>query len=424
MPGIVRKEASQALNDESSRPGQPTTPISVTMLGALPPWRGVAGYTRGLLEGLDANGDADIEFIDFTSLYPAKLYPGGDPEDRGAGRPTFNNVQQRVILAWYNPFSWIWAGLTFRGSVLHAQWWSYVLAPVYLTILALARLRRRRVIVTIHNVRPHEGGRIGRWLNEAVLRLAHHFIVHVEQNAETLTSVYPASEGHITVVPFGMVPAGENMKPSKRAACEDLRLPVDVPVILAFGNIRPYKGLDVLLRAVRQVIDAGQDVKLAIAGEPWGDFGKYQALIEELDLNGYVQTRLEYVSEPTVQALFAVAAVAVFPYTSFDAQSAAAAVAVEFGVPLIVSDAGGLAELVDDPRAIVPANDAPALATALQAVLADDHLRAKLASDSQRIANENDWPSVGKQTTRLYRQLAKHGSVPGNEFGPKEVSWR
>jgi glycosyltransferase involved in cell wall biosynthesis len=377
------------------------------MLGALPPWRGVAPYTRHLLEGLEGVEGLDIEFIDFTSLYPQRLYPGGEPRDRNGTRPHFRKARVRGLLAWYNPLTWAWAGLTLRGRVVHAQWWSYILAPVYLVALALARLRGRRVVLTVHNVQLHEESRWKRWLYESVFRLANHFILHSQRNAEALAELYPSSAGRVTVVPHGLLTAGAARGPSRLEARRELDLPANGPVILAFGNIRAYKGLDVLLRALGRMLEEGQEPTLAIAGQPWGDFGPYQRIIDELGLDGHVRTWLGYVPDEAIPTFFAAADLAAFPYTHFDAQSGAAALALWFRLPMVVSDVGGLPDVVADPRSVVPPNDSIALARVMSTILADDALRAKLAADARQRALEFDWGVIARKTADVYSGLMR-----------------
>ena len=405
-PSLAPSSQTVADRDRSQQgtAGTPA-PVSITMLGALPPWRGVAPYTRHLLDGLEGVEELEVEFLDFVSLYPPRLYPGGEPRDRNGSRPSFRRVRMRRLLAWYNPLSWLWAGLTLRGSVLHAQWWSYVLAPVYLAVLGLARLRGRRVVLTLHNVMPHEAASWRRWLFQSVFCLAHRFIVHSERNAQVLLEQYPRAAGRVTVVPMGIHTVAAERKVTRREARGRLELPAESRVILAFGNIRPYKGLDVLLRALRRVVDAGQEATLLVAGQPWDSFERYGRLIDELDLAAHVRLRLEYLPESEVEACFAAADLAVFPYTHFDAQSAAATLALSSGVPLVVSDVGGLPELVDDARAVTPANDPEALAQTLRTVLDDEALLAKLAADAKRRAAELDWGVIAQRTVEVYRAI-------------------
>lgn len=408
----MTSDQAKAANDQTTGAHEETlefpasTRLAVTMLGALPPWRGVAPYTRHLVEALEAEEELDVEFLDFVSLYPPRLYPGGDPIDRTGTRPSFRRVRVRRMLAWYNPFTWLWAGLTLRGRIVHAQWWSFILAPVYLAVLGLARLRGRKVVLTLHNVLPHEGGRWQRWLYRGGLRFAHHFIVHSQRSAETLAAVYPAAAGRVTVVPHGLLRATKTRELPRQEARRQMGLPADRLVILAFGNIRPYKGLAVLLQAFRQVLSAEQEAILVVAGQPWRGFEPYQRIIDDLSLGANVRTWLEFVPEGEVEAIFAAADLAVFPYTHFDAQSGAATLALSFGLPILVSDVGGLPDLVNDPRAVVPANDSAALAEAILAVLADATLRAKLATDARRTAAQLGWESIAQKTVAVYRALA------------------
>lgn len=383
----------------------PSAPVSVTILGALPPWRAVGPYTRSLVQALDAIEDLDLEFLDFSSLYPPKLYPGGDPIDRTGSRPSFRRVRLRRLLAWYNPFSWVWAGLTLRGRIVHAQWWSFILAPVYFTVLGLARLRGRKVVLTLHNVLPHEGGRWQRWMFLSVLRFGHHFIVHAQRNVEALTAVYPPATGRVTVVPLGLHTVDAKRKLTAEEARIELGLPPSQPMILAFGNIRPYKGIDVLLQAFRRVLKVGQNATLVIAGQPWDNFEPYRLLVEELALGAHVRTWLQYVPEERVEVFFKAATLAVYPYTHFDSQSAAATLALSFDVPVLVSDVGALPDLVDDSRAVVPPNDPAALADAILAVLTDDSLRAKLATDARHSATQLDWGGIARQTIDVYGRV-------------------
>ncbi len=390
----------------ASAQSRDTTQLEIAMLGALPPWRGVAPYTRDLVTALEEVEGLGVEFFDFAALYPARLYPGGAPVDPDGTPPRFARTQVRRYLTWYNPTSWGRAGLAMRGRVVHGQCWSYVLSPIYAAALSLARARGSRIILTLHNVRPHERSAWKRRLYQSVFRLADHFIVHSHRNAQELIEAHPRALGRLTVIPLGLHSVPRTRGLSQEEARRELGLPLDRPVVLAFGNIRPYKGLDVLLPAFRRALDAGTEATLVIAGQPWCDFEPYRRLIEELGLSSHVRAWLEFVPEQRMEAFFAAADLAVYPYTSFDAQSAAATLALSSGLPIVVSDIGGLPELVDDSRAVVPPDDPEALAGALRAVLSDAGLRAELAGASRRRAAELDWRSVAQHTAEVYRELA------------------
>lgn len=379
--------------------------LSVTMIGTLPPWRAAAPYTKHLVEALETVDGVELEFYDFAALYPPFLYPGGEPMDKGAKRPRFRRVAVRRMLAWYNPFTWLRAGFGLRGRVVHAQWWSYVLAPVYLAVLGLARLRGRKVVLTLHNIEPHEGGRWRRALCRSVLRLGDAYIVHTEANAAALATAEPKAAGRTYVVPHGLIEVAGGGQLTQGEARRGLGLPQSGRVVLAFGNIRPYKGLDVLLRALRLVVDAGHEVTLVVAGQPWGSFEPYEQLIKQLGLRGHVRTWLEFLPDEQLAPFFVAADVAVYPYTHFDAQSGAATAALSLGVPIVVSDVGGLPELAGDARAVVRPNDPQALAESLITVLSDDLLRERLAADARERARGLDWDAIALRTAEVYRAV-------------------
>ena len=111
-------------------------------------------------------------------MYPRLLYPGSRLEDPTSRPPEHPNLTVERSLTWYNPFGWLAAGLRARGPVLHVQWWSLPLAPVFITLLAIGRVRGLSTVCTVHNVEPHERSRLfraaGRILYELADRAAKH----------------------------------------------------------------------------------------------------------------------------------------------------------------------------------------------------------------------------------------------------------
>jgi glycosyltransferase involved in cell wall biosynthesis len=379
--------------------------VRVTLISTLPPHKGVADYTAHLVGGLAQDPSVSLEVIDFASLYPRWLYPGGELRDPTAERPRLPNVRIRTMLGWYNPLSWLFAGLTLKGEVVHAQWWSYILAPMYLVALTLARLRRRCVVITVHNVEPHESGRWRRLLNGLVLRLADGYIVHDARSRDRLAEMVPAGKP-IAVIYHGIL-SSSGAELSAADARRALRVPGGAKVVLCFGNIRPYKGVDVLLRAFARVRERVPGARLIIAGEPWEDWARYDALIAGLGLRDAVDAHLGFVPASDVGAFFAAADVVVLPYLRFDAQSGVGTRALYHGKALVVTDVGGLPELVGDERAVVPPGDADRLAAALTAALTDGALRARLEDDSKARARDLRWDVIAEQTAAFYRSFAR-----------------
>ena len=387
--------------------------LRVTIVSTLPPNMGVADYSSHLVRSLAKLPDVALDVIDFSSLYPGRFYPGQKVKDATAQSLDLPNVPVRRLLSWYNPLGWVWAGLSVHGDVVHAQWWSYVLAPIYAVVLSLARLRGKRIVLTVHNVLPHEGGLLRRVLNRAVLGLANSYIVHNTQS-EPLLRQQVGRLKPIAVIPHGILEAA-GAPIGGAEAKRVLGIPSAARVVLQFGNIRAYKGIDVLLHAFAEVRMRVPEALLLIAGNPWEGWAPYQETIDELGLASAVRTHLEFVPAEQVRLFFSAADVVVLPYTHFDAQSGVGARALHHGRALIVSNAGGLPELIEDKRAIVAAGDKGQLAQAITAVLTDDALRLALEAQSVKRANELQWDAIANTTAGLYAsQLGQVRESPGS----------
>ena len=393
-----------ALRTPGSTPSGNANRVTVSLVGTLPPVKGVSAYTAQLLGALAHDPDVGVEFAGFRRIYPRRAYPGGDPDEAGLATPAFDDVRIRNSITWYNPLSWITAGFALRGDVVHAQWWSYALAPVYVTMLVIARLRGKRVLLTVHNVEPHEGGIAKRVLNRIVFRLGHAYIVHSEQNRAALQHAVGGDPSRITVLPHGVLDTPRSGI-SRATARERLGLPRDARVILCFGNIRAYKGVDVLLRAFAVVLRDEPDALLLIAGKPWEDWSPYKVLIDELGIADRVRCFLDYIPTPEIEAYFVAADLVALPYTHFDAQSGVGTRALPFGRPLVVSNVGGLPELVMETAAVVPPSNPEALAQAITRILGDPAMRDRMAVDSLTIAGALGWDRIAMHTVELYRRM-------------------
>jgi glycosyltransferase involved in cell wall biosynthesis len=387
--------------------------FSVSIVGSLPPVKGVSAYTLSLLEALDEHGQLEVNFVGFRGIYPHWAYPGGSPIEPNGKSPLLLGVRHRRPMSWYNPFSWAWAGLRMRGRLVHVQWWSYALAPIYMTTLGLARLRRKRIVMTVHNVEPHETGMLKRFLNRQVFRFAHHFIVHSEANKTTLQRLLRCDPGRISVLPHGVLDTprtGMNRAQARRK----LGIAGEAHVILCFGNIRPYKGVDVLLRAFANVCLNEPQALLVIAGQPWGDWAPYQTLIDELGIGARVHRRLEYIPSDEIEPYFVAADVVALPYTHFDAQSGVGTRALPFGRPLVVTNTGGLPELVLDEEAVVPAGDAEALARSLLRIIGDAAIRDRMSVESLALAASLGWEAIAERTVEIYAAVLGDEGTPAD----------
>jgi len=367
--------------------------MKVSMISTLPPIKGLSPYTLGLVKELSK--ECEIDFYGFKSIYPEFLYPGGTKTDEPT--PEINNVNIYNKLTWYNPFSWISVGFKINTDILHVQWWSWFLAPVYLTTLSIAKARGKRIIMTIHNVQPHEKAFYKRFLNSSVINLADEYIVHNEENKilfqqikNTNKKIHVLSHGIIEIEKSNI--SIENLKKQYGFSKND-------KILLFFGNIRDYKGLDVMFESLSELKD--KNIKLIVAGKPWKDFKEYNERIEKLDLKERIKLFLEFNSEKTVSELFKISNVIVYPYKEFEASSGAGTIALNFEKAIVVTSVGGLPELVKDKNVIAKPSDADSLTKAIIYTLNNKN-KKNLEQDSKRIAKQFSWKDIAQKTMEVY----------------------
>jgi glycosyltransferase involved in cell wall biosynthesis len=336
--------------------------LHVLMAGSFPPQsQGISRYCGQVASALSEY--CTVSAVGFRRMYPRRLFPGhGAPLDPSARAPVGTHLHVAHTLDYRNPLTWLRAVRTADAGILHIQWWSLPLFPVFLSMAAVFRRRGKKVVVTVHNVEPHETSALFARATSIVCRQADAVLVHGETNRERFFTVYPQIPRE-KVHSIPMVLPEIARSPSAMEARSRLDLRADSQVIMFFGIIRPYKGLEVLLQAFAQVAQARADCILLIAGKPWSDMASLHEQLGGHEAAGKIRPHLEYIPETDVPVFLAAADLVVLPYVHFAAQSAVAALAIAAKVPVIVSDAGGLPEALGyDSAWIVPAGDSAALA--------------------------------------------------------------
>lgn len=305
------------------------------LIGPTHPYKGgVAQHTTTLAHELAGAGH-EVDLVSWSAQYPAKLYPGvqrvEEPEI-----PVF--PQTRYPLAWFRPDSWWRVGrqLRARGTDLVV----FVLVtpvqiPAYLAIMAALstgrRGRRPRTAVICHNVLPHEPNPGDRQLIRALLRRADVAVVHSDSEAE-LAGQMGARDVRTRELPsFGpALRSGATQGPGGGG-------------LLFFGFLRPYKGVDLLLRALARV----PDVRLVVAGESWEGEEPLRTLVGELGLTDRVELRLRYLADDELERLLGAADALVIPYRS-GTGTQHVRIAHRHGLPVIASRISTIPTQVED----------------------------------------------------------------------------
>jgi len=385
--------------------------MKIAILGSYPPIRGISPYCAEFANAL-SNHIKNIEFISFKKIYPAFLYPDGDNQtDCSTTVKTAPNLLIKHNLCWYNPFSWIKEAFSNNCDILHAQWWSFALLPIYLIILSITKLRRKAVVITVHNVLPHEASAIYRICTSLLFKTADHFIVHTEINKVQLVSCFKIAQKSITVIPHGPIGLYGDLEDRPDAGSNNLKKRLNIDdncrVVLLFGAIREYKGVDTAIKALEKICNQGLNCHLIIAGKAWVTWEYYDKLIKQFKLEKRVTLFTDYIPSDQVKSFFDCADLVVLPYKHFDSQSGVASVAGAFGKPMVVSDTGGLSDWVANKRWALPPGDVDALSMAMRECLEDQKILDKMAYESKAMAELHSWDSIARKTSELYEEILK-----------------
>ena len=376
---------------------------TVSILGTLPPIRALSSYCFELAHAIAEK--FPVEFISFKKIYPSFLYPGGAPDDDTSYPPvSTSRIHEKRHLTWYNPLSWFIEGISAKGALLHAQWWSMPLFPIYLIICFCFKAKKRPVIFTVHNVLSHEKSNLYFRLSQILFKLGDFFIVHSAVNREQMHTFYKISLDRISVIPHGSLDFHVRQNVNKKALRKEMGVDQNARVILLFGAIRPYKGIDTAIRAFAEVIRQIPDARLFIAGRAWEDWQPYARLINDLEVQKYVITALDYIPSGNVYKYFEISDLCLFPYHHFDSQSGAGSAALSFRKPMIVANVGGLPDLVKDPQWVVPPGNATDLAEAMIRCLENPDLLERMKSDINTIAAQFSWSAIADKTTEVYKK--------------------
>jgi glycosyltransferase involved in cell wall biosynthesis len=376
--------------------------LKVTLIGTYPPQKGISAYCGGLSSSLSHR--IEVEFISFKKIYPKFLHPVKNIINDKMFIPTTNdNLKVKTILKYYNPLTWFRVGLFSEGNIIHIQWWTTFLFPIFFTIAILSKIKGKIVIITAHNIIPHERHILDITLVKLLFGLADRIIVHSNRNIDQINAMSSKFAEKTIVIPHGILDKYICSEVSKDEYRSKLGLPLQSKIILFFGGIRDYKGLDVLIETMHHVIECDKSIILCIAGQPWASFKKYNDLIRKFNLESNVKLFLSFIPDSNVESFFRSADLVVLPYTRFSSQSGFGLTALAFEIPLIVTDVGGLSELVKDKNFVVEPNNPRALAEKILLALGDDELLKKLSEDSRDLAEEYSWDKIAEKTVELYK---------------------
>lgn len=378
--------------------------MNIKFIGPAYPYRGGLATIIETLARTFAGRGGEVSIDTFSLQYPRLLFPGKS-QFRTGPAPTDLTIERTVSTI--NPLSWWRVGRKLRRQrpdLVVLKYWTPLMAPCFGTICRLARKNdKTKVVVHVDNITPHENHFYDRVLNRYFLRSVDGFVYMseaVKSDLDTYGLGKPALfSPHPLFDTYGQ-------RVDRTEACTRLGLDPQTEYTMFFGYIRDYKGLDLLIDAWAMLHKKGltEGRKLLVVGEVYGADTKYTEQIARLGLEDEVIMHTRFVPDGEVADYFSVAQMVALPYKSAT-QSGVTQVAYAFGVPMIVTRVGGLAEIVPDGVVGLLADvSAESVAEAIEKAWQEgnlDRFREGIEQEKHRFS----WDATADVIEQLYGQI-------------------
>jgi len=320
--------------------------LKIVIIGTAYPFRGgLASFNERLAEEFIEQGH-EVVIYTFTLQYPGFLFPG---KTQYSEDPKPKHLKIIPILNSVNPFNWIKAGLKIKkekADIIISKFWLPFMGPSLGTTIRLAKNKNTKVISVLDNIIPHEK-RIGDYI------LAKYFVGAVDKFIAMSASVKEDMKKFTTSKPVKLIahPIYDNYGEilDKSVARENIGIEKEGKYLMFFGFIRDYKGLDLLLDAMADDRIKDKDIKCIVAGEYYGNKEKYDTQIKELGIEDRMILKTDFIPNEEVKDYFSAADLIVQPYKTAT-QSGISQIAYHFEKPMIVTNVGGLPEIVDNGK--------------------------------------------------------------------------
>lgn len=365
--------------------------MNIILIGPAYPYRGgIAAFNERLAQEFMREGH-QVELITFSLQYPSFLFPG---TTQYSTDPAPNDLTITRSINSVNPLTW---GKTARlirrrnPDVVVFAYWMAFMAPCYTTIAHSLRRHHIRTVGLIHNMIPHEPNLLDKLF-------APRFVASMDAFAALSRSVVDdiaRLDNHNKPKAFCHHPLYDNFGTpvSREEALCHLGLDAKCRYVLFFGLIRDYKGLDLLMEAFAD--PRLSDVQLIVAGECYGSFTKYNELEQRLHLSNHIIWHRQFIANEEVKHYFAAASIVAQPYRTAT-QSGVTQIAYHFERPMLVTNVGGLAEIVPDGRVgRVVSPNATSIANAL-ADFFDNNREATFTEGVRQEKTKYTWSNMTK----------------------------
>lgn len=363
--------------------------MKVVIIGPAHPLRGgLSTFNERLAAAFMSEGHS-CEIWSFSLQYPSFLFPG---TTQYTTEPAPASLTIRTVINSVNPFNWVRVGNALkkaRPDVVLVRYWLPFMGPALGTILRRVKKNNHtRIVALTDNVIPHEKRPGDKAFTKYFLKACHAFITMSEKVLDDLRKFERNKPAKLVMHPlydnFG-APV------SKAEARQKLGLDMDGRLILFFGFIRRYKGLDLLLEAMAEARMRQQQIRLLVAGEFYEDEKPYQAIIDQRGISDRLIMRTQFIPDIEVRYYLCAADAVVQPYRNAT-QSGVTPLAYHFEKPMIVTNVGGLPKLVPDGRSgLVCEPDPSSIAGAIVRFyeLGEDYFIPHLRTEKQKYSWQN-----------------------------------
>lgn len=378
--------------------------MKITILGTAYPFRGgLAAFNERLARQFQAEGH-QVEVLTFTLQYPSFLFPG---KTQYSAEEAPADLHIRRVLSSVDPITWIKVGRELKKSapdILISCYWMSFMAPAFSTVCRIAsRNRHTRCIALVHNMLPHEPSLLDKLFSPSYVGSQHGFVALSESVVRDIDKL-DKNHAPKTFSPHPIYDHyGERL--TKLDACSRLMLDPETDYMLFFGLVRAYKGLDLLLEAMGILRQQGKKVPtLIVAGEFYEDEQKYRDIITRCGIADDVIIRNEFIADADLALYFGAADLIVQPYRSAT-QSGVTQVAFHFEKPMLVTNVGGLGEIVHHGKMGYAVDPSPeAIAASIDDFYSCDRSEAFISYLRQEKV-KYEWDKMTAAFLSVYQQL-------------------
>ena len=272
----------------------------------------------------------------------------------------------------------------------------------------LSKILGLKVVYTIHDVVSFENSRSSDKLSNWIYKRANKILTHNKFSEDIFRRHYKNINTEIDIIPHGNYVPFLKISKDKILSRNHLKIPQNKKVLLFFGMIKKVKGLEILLQAMKEVIEKNSDVFLVIAGRVWkNDFSIYQKIIDDNKLLNYCLIHNKFIPHEDVDHYYASADLVVLPYTRIY-QSGVLMMSMSYEKAVIVSDLPPLTEVVQDMKTgfVFESENPKSLSEKLNQILADTNkLEEVRIKGSEHIKSKYDWLEIGKATKKSYQSI-------------------